>query len=301
LDLQNGVVTGLGRIELETGEYTQLRLIIGTESEDTPNILCHDHPFANYVVDMNDNELMMNVPSGEQTGVKIVCGGLCVVNENETTELILDFDAAESVVITGSGKINLKPTIKVLSTEEHTLLTGNVAEGETGVSGATVSAQIYDPGASDAKDEVVVLAAVATDNDGNYRLLLKPDDYNIVVTALGFEPAAIDFTAVAGAVDVEDFSLDSSDTGTVSGLVTITSAVDPTYAHTSFRLDAVLAGEVVEIASVVTLNGDTYSVDLPVSPSPDYDVISSTCGKPTIEESITVIADTDTVLDLVFP
>jgi hypothetical protein len=25
LDLQNGVVTGLGRIELETGEYTQLR------------------------------------------------------------------------------------------------------------------------------------------------------------------------------------------------------------------------------------------------------------------------------------
>ncbi|KAB2836709.1 DUF4382 domain-containing protein, partial [bacterium] len=147
LDLTDGVVEGLGEGPLEAGSYSQIRLIIGTAPDASPNILCHTHPFANYVIDADDSEIHeLTVPSGEQTGLKIVCAGKCDIAENQTTELILDFDAAASVVVAGSsGNYNLKPTIKLLETADFTLVTGRVTNGAdlAGIADAMVSAQIY--------------------------------------------------------------------------------------------------------------------------------------------------------------
>ena len=303
LELRDGLLTGLGSIELASGDYTQIRLLLGTEPDDSSNILCNEHPFANYVIDLDDSARELKVPSGEQTGIKVICSGMCVVSADETTELVLDFDAAESVVEKGNGEVSLKPTIKLLSTEDFTLLTGIITEedGETGIAGAMVSAQIFDGTAGDVKDEVMVIGTTKTDADGNYRLLLRPDDYNIVFTAVGMEPVAFDLVALAGETVVQDASLDDSDEGTVSGLVTITGILEPTFAHSSFRSDAVHADEVVELAARSTLSGDTYEVILPVSPDPNYDVISSTCDKATLEASVEVAADATTTLDVTFP
>ena len=77
------------------------------------------HPYANYVIiDKDPNDAIdpvsheLKVPSGDKTGVKIVGGYF--ISANQTTELILDFDACRSVVQAGnSGQWHLKPTIKL--------------------------------------------------------------------------------------------------------------------------------------------------------------------------------------------
>ncbi|MFN2237201.1 MAG: DUF4382 domain-containing protein, partial [Anaerolineales bacterium] len=144
LELRNGVREDLGISVLEVGYYTQMRLLIGSEADDGINILSEPHPYANYVIDENDDYYELKIPSGYQTGVKIVHG--FYINEDQTTELILDFEASSSVVKPGHNKEwLLKPTIKVLNTENYSILRGTVIvddEDEGGSPGGVlVSAQ----------------------------------------------------------------------------------------------------------------------------------------------------------------
>ena len=128
LELVNGVRETLGIARLNAGHYTQMRLIIGLTPDSDLNLFSQAHPYANYVIDQDDDEIHeLKVPSGPQTGLKIVNG--FNINANRTTELILDFDAMRSVVKAGSsGNYLLKPTIKVLTTVENAIVSGTVAD-----------------------------------------------------------------------------------------------------------------------------------------------------------------------------
>jgi hypothetical protein len=189
LDYVNGFRAKLGYDELEAGHYTQMRLILEVSTEtpetDDSNILGHAHPFFNYVIDSDDNEIFLKVPSGGQSGVKLV-GGFDIENA-ESTDIILDFDANKSVHAHPAGKTGewrLRPTIKVV--EIINSVSGNVEDvGEKAVPGARVSAQIYDTNELvGSKDEVVSVAGVISDDDGNYFMLLPKNmsdsPYNIV-------------------------------------------------------------------------------------------------------------------------
>ena len=67
--------------------------------------------YANYVIDTDENYQELKIPSGINTGIKIVHG--FTISTDQTTELILDFNAEKSVVIAdNSGNWLLKPTIK---------------------------------------------------------------------------------------------------------------------------------------------------------------------------------------------
>jgi len=103
LELQNGVFTTLGVDEIAAGTYEQLRLILDVSE-----------PENNAIVFNDGTDQSFNVPSGEQTGVKII--GPIVIEEGNTTSVLLDFDAQASVVELGNGDLILKPTIKVLDT-----------------------------------------------------------------------------------------------------------------------------------------------------------------------------------------
>jgi uncharacterized protein DUF4382/carboxypeptidase family protein len=300
-DLANGLVEGLGEGPLDAGSYTQLRLIIGDTPDSSPNILCQPHPFANYVIDLSGVATEVKVPSGPQTGIKIVCAGKCNIADNRTTELILDFDASTSI----TPSFNLKPTIKVLTTEDFTIVSGDTLEGIINASpqpleGVRVSAQIFDPAAVDPKDQVKIQTATFSAIDGHYELFVRPGDYNLVAYHEGFAPEAVNFTAVAGQTPVVDFTLNSSDTGNVTGLVNIAGVTTPTFVHTSFQEGASLPGEMIEVNSVDTLSGGSYDVNLPVLPTSNYNVVSSTCGKITQVAPINVLAGSDVVLDLNF-
>lgn len=97
LKLQNGIDTTLvDPTPLTSGKITQMRLLLGN----------------NNTVKVNNVTYVLTVPSGKETGIKII--GQIVVNPNQTLSVILDFDANASIVYTGNNNYQLKPTIKVL-------------------------------------------------------------------------------------------------------------------------------------------------------------------------------------------
>jgi uncharacterized protein DUF4382 len=298
LDLANGLVEGLGNGPLAAGSYSQIRLIIDPNTpDDRPNIQCNHHPFANYVIDADDGEVHeIKVPSGPETGIKIVCAGLCNIAPNQTTELILDFDAAASV----TPSFNLQPTIKVLSTADFSIVMGTVTDtaNPPAFLGAEVSAQIFNPGALDPKDRVVVHASTLADLNGQYELFLRPGSYNLVAFDEGFGPGVAAFTGLPGQVAIQDFALAPSDMGTLGGMVSIPSQDMDTFAHLSFQQAALGGTTEIEVANRDVLNGGSYLVNLPVG---NYDAVGSTCDLPTqVVPNLAIGAGANPPLDFTF-
>ncbi len=88
----------LSTTQLAPDLYTQIRLVLGS---------------ANRVTLTGSGDFPLVVPSGEQTGIKIV--GEFSIKEGADTTLVLDFDAQQSVKLTGRGKYHLKPVIRIES------------------------------------------------------------------------------------------------------------------------------------------------------------------------------------------
>lgn len=94
LRLVNDKDTILGKTDLDSGRIEQIRVILG------PN---------NYVK-VNGQTYTLETPSAQQSGLKINLHQ--AVNAGILYKLLLDFDAARSIVKTGNGKYILKPTIR---------------------------------------------------------------------------------------------------------------------------------------------------------------------------------------------
>ncbi len=297
LELVNGVREELGISKLKTGDYTQMRLIIGDTPDDGINIFSKSHPYANYIIDKTDAYHELKVPSGYQTGIKIVHG--FTISENQTTELILDFDACKSVVKAGaSGNWLLKPTIKVLNTDDYSIIDGRVVNADNSpLEGVLVSAQIYDPDADDIKDKVIVQTSTVTDEIGLYTIFLQPGTYNIVAYKDGYSPACTHLIAGPDATYSENFILTAASTGTVSGAVSIIGADPEQHVTLSFRQLALCEGKDIEVKSLNVANGGTYTVSLPQG---IYSVVASTYGEDTLEYDIDITDSSDTELDITF-
>lgn len=99
LKLQNGIDTTIvdSTATLPAGKITQMRLILGSNnSVMTNDSIIHD----------------LKTPSGTQSGIKLV--GKMYVNAGKVTPVLIDFDAAASIVTQGNGGFSLKPVIKVI-------------------------------------------------------------------------------------------------------------------------------------------------------------------------------------------
>jgi len=98
LQLQNGNTALLADgITVPEGEYSQLRFVLGDE---------------NYVV-VDGSRQMLQVPSGQQSGIKIILPEVEIENDGDRLEVTLDFDVEESFIEQGDGTFRFKPTIKV--------------------------------------------------------------------------------------------------------------------------------------------------------------------------------------------
>ncbi len=116
----------LASLELESNKYTQLRLFLMDEEEDTL--------IAWIVLKESESKIPLEIPSVYQTGIKL--NRPFEIIEGWITKLTIDFDADKSVVKTGNGKYKLKPVIHMTSEtfpEDQVL-----SEGSGSVSG-TVS------------------------------------------------------------------------------------------------------------------------------------------------------------------
>lgn len=95
LKLTNGEEALLGEIELPEGQLQEIRLILGDNNQ----------------LVANGETLDLDTPSASQSGLKIKIH--TQIEAGVTYKLVLDFDAAKSIVKAGgSGKFNLKPVIR---------------------------------------------------------------------------------------------------------------------------------------------------------------------------------------------
>ena len=93
LQLQDGVTGLLGEASVDAARFSQIRMVVSE---------------AAVVVD--GEEIPLEIPSGEQTGIKIPYDFM--VEAGGDYELRLDFDAHESIAYRG-GKYRLSPVVKV--------------------------------------------------------------------------------------------------------------------------------------------------------------------------------------------
>ncbi len=172
----------LGQAQIPAGDYNQVRLVLALNdpSGDPVNYLILDSDPA--------TKVPLTTPSGQQSGLKIL--GQFSVDPGVLQTIVLDFDPDRAIVQAGnSGNYNLKPTgIRV--SEVLNLPPGfGALAGTISPAGAWPTALV----------EVVpaglltpVLASSGVDpNDGSFRLFAPPGEYDIHVTATGYEGAAV--------------------------------------------------------------------------------------------------------------
>jgi hypothetical protein len=94
LELKDGAMALFADHQLDPGHYTQIRLKITDGS--------------NVIVDGSQHDL--EIPSGYQSGIKL--NHQFQIQENQTYELLLDFDAEKSIIQKEDGQYQLKPVIR---------------------------------------------------------------------------------------------------------------------------------------------------------------------------------------------
>lgn len=94
LDLQNGVDTILAQGIIPTGTLKEVRFVLGDDNSI-----------------MIDNTLYpLTIPSGSESGLKIKLNKRLNAHFDS---LLIDFDAALSILQTGTGEYKLKPVLKI--------------------------------------------------------------------------------------------------------------------------------------------------------------------------------------------
>jgi hypothetical protein len=113
LELTNGKDTLLGSIEIPAGKISQIRLKLGD----------------NNTLKVGDKVYDLNIPSGSQSGLKLQVHETFV--EGVTYKILLDFDVARSILLTGSNQYKLKPVIRTITEAQTGAIKGLVDPKES--------------------------------------------------------------------------------------------------------------------------------------------------------------------------
>jgi hypothetical protein len=114
LDLRNGLDTLLGTFELRSGRISQIRLILGDDN----------------TLKVGGEMFDLGTPSGQSSGLKLnVQANLAA---GVTYKMLLDFDAALSIVTTGNGGFKLKPVIRVITEATSGAIDGTLSIPQAG-------------------------------------------------------------------------------------------------------------------------------------------------------------------------
>jgi hypothetical protein len=108
LDFANGVDTLIASGNLQAGKIEQVRLILG----------------SNNSVVVDSVSYPLSTPSAQQSGLKLQVHETFIAGI--AYQLLLDFDAAESIVAEGNGSYQLKPVLRVIETAISGSIKGRV-------------------------------------------------------------------------------------------------------------------------------------------------------------------------------
>jgi hypothetical protein len=210
LTLTNGVLESLGTTTLAAGRYTQVRLVLDPNANNTT---------VNSVVPTGSAvEQPLETPSAVQSGIKLV--NEFDVTAGQRTDLVLDFDACKSVVTRGNGKYALRPVVKVIPTAVN------------GINGFVSTALLGSRVSVSAQQNGNVIASTVPSSTGEFFLArLAPGNYDIVITADGRATAVVASVPVASTTGTTSLStatapitLRESATSNITGTVTFTPA-----------------------------------------------------------------------------
>ena len=205
-------VQPLGLTPLGAGHYTQLRLVL---VENTGG----GSPANSVVLSGTTAEIPLDTPSAIKAGIKLIHE--FTVNSGQTVDLLLDFDACKSIVVTGSGNYKLKPVIKVIPVE----LNGIRGFMDKTLTNVRVSAQ---------QGGTVVRETVMNAATGEFLLAhLDPGNYDVVMTADNHATGVVSGVPVASTTSITAisdsgtaFTLLPSPTQAINGTVTLNPADD---------------------------------------------------------------------------
>ena len=108
LDYVNGTDTLLASDELPAGTVSEIRLKLGNNNS----------------IKVDGQIYPLTTPSAQQSGLKLKLH--TVLEDDVTYVILLDFDAAKSVVETGNGKYILKPVIRAIAEGIDGVIRGRV-------------------------------------------------------------------------------------------------------------------------------------------------------------------------------
>lgn len=190
LQLQNGVTADLAEVEVPTGDYRELRMVV-----DSAYVVLDD-PFEFSSGD--PKQRWIKIPSGAQSGIKIKLSdadgndgqdGITIAPGG--TILVVDFDVTRNFKVQGNWNtpagikdVLFTPVLRAVVRDLSGSIAGTVSEtGGAGLPGLVVQATLQ--GTPDGEDPVV--ATTATGDDGTYKFpYLAPGTYSVEV--LDFEP-----------------------------------------------------------------------------------------------------------------
>ncbi|RUA36127.1 MAG: DUF4382 domain-containing protein [Bacteroidetes bacterium] len=186
LELQGGETFFLDERELVSGLYDQIRLGLSSSVATDSEIPAH------YIKFNDDSIEEITVPSGAQTGYKVV--GDFTIPDGGVTSIIIDFDVRKSVVKAGnSGQFILKPTLRLIEDANVGSIEGTV----TGEVDGELVVYAYNDGEYDESemepnaDGLVFENAVTSANvdaEGNYNLAFLPSgNYDIIIASFDAE------------------------------------------------------------------------------------------------------------------
>ncbi|HET8861056.1 DUF4382 domain-containing protein [Marivirga sp.] len=182
LELQGGETFFLDERELVSGLYDQIRLGLAS------SISSAEGEFPHYIKFNDDSVEEITVPSGTQSGYKVV--GDFTIPDGGVTSIIIDFDVRKSVVKAGaSGRYILKPTLRLLEDAN----VGSIEGAVTGNLDRNLVIYAYESGAYNEgemepnADEVVFANAITNSNidvEGNFNLSFLPSgNYDLIVAS----------------------------------------------------------------------------------------------------------------------
>jgi hypothetical protein len=160
LDLTNGIDTLIGEIEVPAGKISQIRLKLGENNSIKVDGDVHD----------------LSTPSAQQSGLKLQVHQ--TLEADVTYKILLDFDVARSIVLTGNGKYKLKPVIRTITEAQDGAIKGTVTPKES-------TPAVY------AIMNLDTLGTTFADSDGHFLIRGLPSGSYLVSIdpATGFQPA----------------------------------------------------------------------------------------------------------------
>jgi hypothetical protein len=247
LTLTNGVLSELGQMTLPTGKYTQLRLVLASNSDADP--------LANAVVPDGGSAQPLTTPSGQQSGLKMPVN--IDVAADQMADVVIDVDACKSVAVTSagnSGRHVLRPVVRV--TPRY--LSGALGHVDAALAGGSTMVSLQQSGA--------VVKATMPDATGKFTLApVAPGTYDLVIVAPGRA------TAVVTDVVVSDETVTTLNTSAAafapgpSASATATGTVEPAENGSVRATQALEDGTQIEVAGGPVGGDGVYTLVLPVA------------------------------------